>query len=269
MVKMAQRKKIFISIRLKLLIGFTLIFSVVFVVAFYWFYQFATELAMNRITQDLVDTLNGAVELLDGDKLQELYINVPPDADGYPDDPRYWEQVNILWSITAVEPRASLYTYIQGNNPGELIFITSGGALSDPPYGAHYLEHWVTDNIGPNLSGLREITLQDTPPGETTDGCAFGSSGCRIVPYKDDFGSWVSAFAPIKNSKQEVVAAVGIDFRADYVDQVQKDILAEVYTAFVITYVSLLILVYFFSNIFTQPILALTKTAKEIDAGEY
>ena len=264
-----RQKAIFVSIRLKLLIGFTLIFSIVFVVAFFWFYQFATELAMKRITQDLVDTLNGAVELIDGDQLQELYMNVQPDVDGYPDDPRYWEQVHVLWSIKVVEPRASLYTYIQGNDPGELIFITSVGALNDPPYGAHYLEHWVTENVGPNLSGLREITLQDTPPGETTNGCAFGSSGCKIIPYKDDFGSWVSAFAPIRNSKGDVVAAVGIDFRADYVDQVQRDILAEVYVAFVITYISLFILVYFFSTIFTHPILALTRTAQKIDAGDY
>ena len=262
-------KVIFVSIRLKLLIGFTLVFTLVFAVVFYWFYQFATELAMNRITQDLVDTLVGAVQLIDGDKLQELYLNVQSDPSGYPADSRYWEQVQILWAIKTVEPRASLYTYIQGEKPGELIFITSVGALNDPPYGAQYLEHWITENVGPNLSGLREITLQDTPPGKITNGCAFGSSGCKIIPYKDDFGSWVSAFAPIKNSKSEVVAAVGIDFRADYVDQVQREILRGVYTAFVITYASLFILVYFISRIFTQPILTLTKTAQKIDEGDF
>jgi hypothetical protein len=171
--------------------------------------------------------------------------------------------------VKQVEPRAAIYTYIKGDAPNELIFITSVGALNDPPTGAHYLERWTTNNIGPNLSGLKDITLQDTPAGQKTDGCTFGTSGCKIVPYKDDFGSWVSAFAPIKNSKGEVVAAVGIDFEADYVDQVQQEILKKVYVAFFITYLSLFILVYLVSNLFTRPILTLTKTARKIGEGDY
>jgi len=264
-----QKRTFFISLRLKLLTGFTLIFSIVFAVAFYWFYQFATELAMNRITQDLVDTIQGAVKLIDGDQLHALYNEVEPDTDGYTTDPRYWEQVRVLWSVKQVEPRASIYTYIQGDAPNELIFITSAGALNTPPTGAQYLERWTTDNVGPNLSGLKEITLQDTPPGEVTDGCTFGTSGCTIVPYKDDFGSWVSAFAPIKNSNGEVVAAVGIDFKADYVDQVQREILENVYVAFAITYFSLFVLVYLVSSLFTQPIQTLTKAAQKIGEGDY
>jgi len=264
-----QKRTFFLSLRLKLLAGFTLIFSIVFAVAFYWFYQFATELAMNRITQDLVDTLQGAVKLIDGDQLEALYTEVEPDADGYTTDPRYWAQARVLWSVKQVEPRAAIYTYMKGDAPNELVFITSAGALNNPPSGAQYLERWTTDNVGPNLSGLKEITLQDTPPGEITNGCTFGTSGCMIVPYKDDFGSWVSAFAPIKNSNGEVVAAVGIDFRADYVDQVQREILEKVYVAFAITYLSLFVLVYLVSSLFTGPILTLTKAAEKIGEGDY
>lgn len=52
-----KNKVFFISLRIKLLIGFTLLFTVVFAVAFYWFYQFSTDLAMQRITDDLVNTI--------------------------------------------------------------------------------------------------------------------------------------------------------------------------------------------------------------------
>ena len=43
-----KNKVFFISLRIKLLIGFTLLFTVVFAVAFYWFYQFSTDLAAHH-----------------------------------------------------------------------------------------------------------------------------------------------------------------------------------------------------------------------------
>ena len=60
--KSSDEKGIFISVRTKLMVGFTLIFTIVFAVAYYWFYLFATESAMGRITEDLVGTVRGATE---------------------------------------------------------------------------------------------------------------------------------------------------------------------------------------------------------------
>jgi hypothetical protein len=269
---MSEKKKsrsIFISLRIKLLIGFTLLFTVVFAVAFYWFYQFSTDLAMQRITDDLVNTIQGAAKLIDGDEFYALYTEAARRSDGYTDDPRYWSQAKLLWSVKQIEPRAGIYTYIKGDAPNELIFVTSGGALNDPPTGAAFMEHWTTDNVGPNLSGLKELTLQDTPEGQKTDGCSYGTPGCNVVMYTDDFGSWVSAFAPIKNSRGEIVGAIGVDFKADYVREVQAAILRKVYIAFAITYVTLFVLVFLVSNVFTRPILTLTKAAEKIGEGDY
>jgi len=264
-----EKRTFFVSLRIKLLVGFTLIFTVVFAVAFYWFYDFSTQLALQRITDDLVATLQGTVKLIDGDQLQALYTKVTPDADGYTTDPRYWEQAKILWSTKQVEPRAGIYTYIQGDQPNELIFVTSGGALNDPRTGAHFMEHWTTENPGPNLSGLKEITLQDSPEGIPTNGCTYGAPGCKVVSYKDDFGRFVSAFAPIKNSKGETVAGLGIDFKADYVDEVRQKILSQVLAAFSVTYITLFILVYLVSGVFTKPIQLLTRAAEKIGEGDY
>ncbi len=269
MTEALKKYSFFVSLRIKLLIGFTLLFTVVFAVAFYWFYQFATQLAMQRITNDLVDTIQGTAKLINGDQFQAMYTEAEIRNDGYTDDARYWEQAKILWSIKQVEPRAGIYTYIKGEKPNELIFVTSGGVLNTPPTGAKFMEHWTTDNIGPNLSGLKQLTLQDTPEGQSNNGCFYGDSDCQVRIYSDDFGSWVSAFAPIKNSAGEVVGAVGVDFKADYVKQVQAAILQTVYIAFAITYATLFILVFFVSNILTKPILILTKAAEKIGEGDY
>ncbi len=268
--KAPEQRIFFIRLQTKLLVGFTLLFSVVFAVAFLWFYRFATDMALGRIQEDLVSTIIPAAEGIDGDQLRALYTEeVPAREDGYTDDPRYWEQVKWLATVHKIEPRAWLYTYILGDLPGELIFITSNAALEEPPWGATFLEHWVTDNPGPNISGLKETTLQETLPGETSDGCYYQDPGCKLVPYGDDFGKWVSAFTPIKNSEGEVVAALGIDFEADYVSQVQQAIQDRVVIAFAITYAVLFLLVYLVSRILTRPFITLTGTADKIGEADY
>lgn len=271
------RKGLFIGLRTKLILGFTLIFMAVFAVAYYWFYSFATETAMRRITEDLVGTIQGATltgildpsdatQVINGDELQGLIAEGQVrESDGYTDDPRYWEQVRVLCEIRRIESRASLYTYVKGEKENELIFITSWGACLNPPQGAPFKYSWETDNIGPNLAGLQTITLQDDSP----DGCPYGDSSCKPTPYEDEFGSWVSAFAPIKNTKGEVVAALGVDFEANYVREVQQAILDRIYVAFGVTYVSLFLLVFLVSQALSRPIIALTKAAEKIGEGDY
>ena len=269
---------IFVSVRTKLMVSFTLIFTVVFALAYYWFYLFATESAMARITDDLIGTIKGAtekgilgeydqVQSIDGDELESLINEVEPDSDGLTNDPRYWNQVESLCNIRRIEPRASLYTYVMGPAQGELIFITSWGrciSRTDEDF-AFYKQSWVTENPGPNEAGLLKLTLQD----DTPDGCTYGTPDCLPTPYGDDFGSWVSAFAPIRNSKGEVVAALGVDFEADYVREIQRDILQRIYVAFGITYAVLMAMVYLGAQLFARPIATLTKAAEHIGDAEY
>lgn len=255
----------YLSLRLKLLIGFTLVFSLIFAGAFLWFYNFATEQALMRITEDLVDTMHAAVDGIDGDQLRELYANGVARDDGYTDDPRYWEQVEWLATVHDIEPRAMLYTYVAGDEPNELVFITSNGAMFDPPFGATFRESWVTEHAGPNLAGLANPTLQT----DNRESCTHGLEGCKLAPYEDEWGQWVSAFSPVSDSQGEVVAALGIDFRADYVRQVQDSIMQQTFLAFVITYGVLFALVLLLSNFFTRPVVALTQAAERIGEGDY
>ena len=274
----SSAREMFISVRTKLMVGFSLIFTIVFAVAYYWFYTFATESAMQQITEDLVGTVKGATEsgilssndmiqTINGDELGALIVEVEPDSDGLTEDPRYWNQVNILCDIRRIEPRASLYSYIPGQEQGEIIFITSWGrciSRTDDNY-AFYKQSWITDNVGPNLAGMKEIVLQDDSP----DGCAYGTPGCIPTIYSDDFGAWVSAFAPIKNSQGEVVAALGVDFEAGYVREVQSQILRRIFIAFGITYGVLLFMVYTGAQLFAGPIAKLTEAAGHIGEANY
>jgi hypothetical protein len=258
----------YLSLRFKLLIGFTLVFTLIFAGAYYWFYTFATNEALDQITDDLVNTMQAASAGIDGDQLERLYTEGVTREDGYTDDARYWEQVGWLGTVHEIEPRAALYTYRAGDAPGELVFITSSGAVVDPPFGATFLESWIPDEAGQvasNIAGLKNTTLQTTGRA----GCTFETEGCKLAPYGDEWGQWVSAFSPVKNSQGEVVAALGIDFEADYVREVQNSIRSSTLLAFGITYVILFLLVYSLSSLITRPITLLTAVVARIGEGDY
>ncbi|MFN8413467.1 MAG: HAMP domain-containing protein [Anaerolineales bacterium] len=266
----------FISLQFKLILGFTLIFTLVFASTYYWFYDFANNEAKDQIKRDLYNTIKGAtetgilnkddkVQIVNGDEMEGLIKEgVRLASDGLSDDPRYWNQVQVLCEIRRVEPRASLYTYIKSDKPNEIIFITSWGACS-PDSGpfASFREPYDV-NVGPNLAGLNQIVFQTK-----TGWCVLEDANCEPYIYSDKFGSWISAYAPIRNSKGEAVAALGIDFTSTYVNEVRQQILNKIYLAFAVTYIILLVLVYFVSQVLTRPMVGLTRAAEQIGEGNY
>ncbi len=241
------------SLRWKILIGFTLIFSVVFAIAFYWFYQFATDTALTRIQNDLTSTLKGAAAGVNTDELLALASTGKPNAAGFTDDPRFQDQLDWLDTVHSIEPRAWPYIYIPGNKPDEIIYVVDLWARYDPTRATTFMYHKISKGF--SLDGFKQLTLR------TTNG--------RFDTYTDQWGSWASAYMPVKDKSGKVVAAMGIDFEADYVNQVRQSILDKVFVAFLITYVSLFILVFLISGALTSPIIKLTKIAEAFGEGDY
>ena len=300
-----RRRSIYFSLRWKLLIGYT----VVFALAFYWFYQFATNAALARIQDDLTSTLAGgaagvntdellavareskpnaagqawqAVSAADDDataaKLSQNAINTYGQAlpGGFSDDPRYLDQLNWLDTIHKIEPRAWPYIYIPGGEPGEIVYVIDLWARYDASRASSFM--YVHKSKGFSLSGLQQLTLR-TAPGclgifynDTCYGTTadlFGLNSNQFGTYTDSYGSWVSAYMPVKDKSGKNVAAMGIDFEAAYVDQVRQSILNSVFLAFLVTYTSLFVLVFLFSGALTGPIVKLTQAANALGEGDY
>ncbi|HEY2981153.1 MAG TPA: hypothetical protein VGJ22_08230, partial [Anaerolineales bacterium] len=70
---MDRTNKRYVSLRVKIWIGFILIFTPVFMASYYWFYQYTTVRVFQTISDKLVDTISGAVKGMDTDGFQELY----------------------------------------------------------------------------------------------------------------------------------------------------------------------------------------------------
>ena len=77
-----------VSLRLKLLSSFTILFVAVFSGVYYWFYQFSIQKMMEHLQEDLTQTLNGAIQGIDGDAFIALE-QAKRRSDGYSDDARY------------------------------------------------------------------------------------------------------------------------------------------------------------------------------------
>ena len=251
-----------ISIRVKTLVFFTLTFSVVFAVAFYWFYNFATELVMDGLAKNLTAIAEQAAANIDGDAHQALYEDTTLPTGGRPlDDMRYEEIVSVLDLIKRTQGlapdsrgqetfRVLLYTYVSTDERGVVEFVGSSSALNDPPGGAEFRESYRPQS-GAMRDGLNTTTVNINNP------------------ITDQWGIWVSGFTPIHNSQGEIVGAVGVDMRDTTVVALQNRIESTVVPAFLITYAVLFIAVYLISYGITRPVINLTRIAGATAEGNY
>ncbi|MBN1149170.1 MAG: HAMP domain-containing protein [Anaerolineales bacterium] len=241
-----------LSLRYKLLIGFTLVFSLVFAVAYYWFYTYSTTMAMGRIEEDLRDTLRGTIGGIDGNAFASMVIDAQPDESGVPSgDMRYIQHQEWLETVHNIEPRAfGVYTYVHGSKEGEILWIGDSFRFLRPDSATTFREPYETLPYSWILRG-------------------FDDSVVNPETYTDEWGRWMSAYGPVKSSSGEVVGAVGIDFNADYVDQVRNGIRRRMLFSFIIAYASLFAMVYLVSSALTNPIIKLTNAAERVGEGDY
>jgi signal transduction histidine kinase len=240
----------FISLRVKLLFGFTIVFSAVFAGAYGWFYTYSTDKALARTRADLVDTLNGTIAGIDGDEFEQLaQAEVLPGQDVPLHNPLYRAHQDWLHKVHLIEPRAIPYTFIRGSQPYEVLWIGDGLRIIRPAPQSRFRESYIASqgDIN-NYRGLTELTV-------------------TLTPYSDPWGHWVSAYAPIENSAGRAVGGVGIDFQANYMLEVQRGIRRSMTIAFALSYGTLFILVYLISGILTRPLSELATAAQYISEG--
>lgn len=252
----------FLSLRVKMWIGFIIIFTPVFVLSYFWFYWYTNARVLQTITENLENTLSGTLRGIDKENFVRLYeqesTNNPmcPPALGaetngyYPEDnPLYMEHENWLYAAQQLEPGTRIYTYVKGIEPGEVIAIGSTGYFREPRGGLRFCQRYTSDGTRIYEGLTQRVDVW--------------------VPYKDSFGSWITTYAPIVNDSGQVIGAIGVDIPAGYVEEVRTGILFSGAIAFLISYILIFLLVYWFSGQLTKPIIGLAGAAKEIGEGDY
>lgn len=259
-----QRQKPTVSLRVKILISFTMLFSLVFAVAFWWFYNFASGVAEQRLRQDLENALIGTAANLDGDVLVSLLEEAElAEGQQYPDDPRYWEIAEFLYNVHEIDQNAWPYTYVKGEGLTDVVYVVSSGAVAPEPWGVTlgYTEDAYFGN-------MQQGICLDIATGHQTESCP--PTTFLDVSYEWRGREWVSGFAPIySETTGEVVAGLGIDYAYDYVREVRNNVRNQIIPAFIITYGVLFIFVFIMSAGLTRPIVSLTRIAERIGEGDY
>ena len=248
------KRSIFVSLRVKLLITFTVLFSLIFAGTFLWFHDFANNRALDRLEEDMMVLVDGTVKGIDGDDFEELYTDAAPSEDGFSDDPRFWEQVDWLATIRQIDPRSNAYTMIQGAQPNEFVIVTNAAARVDPEDSAGFMSAFTLDEVPPEFAALFNGTRE---------------TWTLLTPYQDEWGSWISGYRAIHNSEGETVGVLGTDFRADYLFQVRQQVREAALPAFIMTYLVLFTTVYVVSSFLTRPITRLRSMALHISEGNY
>jgi hypothetical protein len=277
-----------LSLRTKVLVAFTLLFSGIFGLAFYWFYTFTINKTTERLYTDMHQTVMGAAKDLDPDEVVELYETGTVYKDyladgGIPTNPIFQKHLALFQQVNDIEPRAWLYTYVVVDESPEAFESTVSPATVEnrPPI----VSQAELQNLGEdsNLSTvfLVDLWVRHDPakaarfleaiPANQYHIQAFRGEGLVDRPLYSDgfFGSWITTYLPLKNLEGETVAVLGIDFEASYVQQVKKAIRDRMLVGFLFTYISLFILVNILSSFLTKPIVELTKAAEEIGDGNY
>lgn len=254
----------FVSLRVKLLLGFSVIFSIVFAGAFYWFYTFTTDKTIDRLRMELKSTLKGAAEGVDVEELLSLYETGERNAAGFSSDPRYKRQLEWFETVHRLRPDTWLYSMVVGKaadnrrigpavvapDEQEIIYLVDSRVNYLPEKAVKFLE--------PDILSLRARKVLET--GELAEHSRL---------YTDKWGTWLSASAPLKNEAGEVVAILGLDIDARHVREIQQTIRHRVIIAFATAYGVLFVLIYVLSGVLTRNLIVLTKAAERVADGEY
>ncbi|NDJ35712.1 MAG: HAMP domain-containing protein [Chloroflexi bacterium] len=273
-IEKTKNRQPFVSLQIKMLIGLTLILSILFGLAFWWISNLAQSIALNRVESDLVSTLQGAVDGVNTEELETLrdeafaLAEQYMEADGLDreaafaraaeelaDDPRVESQLDWLEEVRNIEQRAWGYIYFPGydDEPNSYIPVADLWIREDPARAFSFLDYSISSR-GFLINGFDELFRH---PDNFPDG------------YVDDWGEWVTAYAPIVNAEGETIAAMGVDFQADYVREVRTTVQQRVTVVIVIGYVSLIVAALGFSMLFTRPIKELASAAERIGEGDY
>ncbi|WP_391375513.1 methyl-accepting chemotaxis protein [Lysinibacillus sp. KU-BSD001] len=86
--------------------------------------------------------------------------------------------------------------------------------------------------------------------------------------FEDPFGTWRTVFAPIKDGRGEIIALIGIDYSAEYINAIIKSSIIKQITITVIGLAILLVLLYILIVRLFKPLGKVVEVANQVANGE-
>ncbi|HPH96149.1 MAG TPA: ATP-binding protein [Anaerolineaceae bacterium] len=244
----------YLSYKFKLLLmlmaGFTLIFAAIFL----WFYEYTLSNALREIQTNLEGVLYAVPNGIKADELTSLIADGKPNAQGFSNDPRYLDLLNYLDWVHQMEPRAWPYIYVLGKGQNEILYVADLFTRYDPSRSTGFMESDTTDRFEEFTLGKTYLITDDKG---------------QLKPYQDQWGEWVSGYAPIRDSEGKVIAGLGVDFEANVVYEKRWEVARSMMVLLAAGYALMLATVFILFRVLNTPIQRLSKGLNHIHKGEY
>lgn len=194
----------------------------------------------DSLRQRLINIVTIASLQIDGDAFAAIQS---------PDDPEYWQIHDQNTEILLSDPDL-IFVYTMRFDEDGIYFVVDAGDPDSPlfsPYGTRYFEP------GPVLSENYRSLSQPMSEEDI---------------YSDEYGSFLSAYAPIRNSAGQVTGIIGVDISANKILAGERQLLFTTLGIFLTTLPIIILFGWLIGNNLAGPLRALTLAASRIAAGE-
>ncbi len=248
--------KKFISLRTKILVGYTVIFTLFFFSLYYWLYNTSTKRNLEKLKDTLRQVAIVSSQQIDTEELIGLYQEGERNEEGCSDDPRYKNQLQWLEKINQLHPNIFLYTFthphisqLSVNQKTEIIYLVDVWKRINPEKSANFLESEKATIYHLQTLSQGAIVYRDF--------------------YEDSWGNWITYYAPIKDASGTIVAAMGADMETEEIENIQAGIRQRLFSFFFISYPLFFALIWGLSNYLTNRFSKLRKYAEAVGEGNY
>jgi len=258
-----EKRALFVSLRTQLIVVLSLLFLITFSAIYVWLDRFVTDLAMSNLQTSLIATAKAAAAGVDGD------VHTRLSQTGKIDDPDYTRIADFLREVKKTNPQASgVYTYLQlPDKPDQVQLVVSAALPPGSPQQVTTSQAGAGGCLVP--SSERPSLNEDYTDISPTMVKGLQQAGAETTLWTDQWGTWLSGYAPIYDAKNQPVGAVGVDMCAKNVIDLQQNIRRNTLIALGVALLILIVVVGLVSNGFTRPVLALTRLADRIGGGDY
>jgi hypothetical protein len=205
----------------------TVLANLVFVAGgLFWLYARISRIAQAEITQEMEETLEGAIQGINGDEFSELIkTELPPDQREPLDNALYQRHQTWLKTIHQVTPSVQPISYAPGYQPNEVLIVGDIYRATNPAYAYDFKAPY-------RLNQPAALKLLD----------GFEATHLQLDIYADQDGNpLVAIYGPIRNSTGDPVGALILEYDAAYLTDLKRAIAAEMAIACSVAAIWLLI----------------------------
>lgn len=230
----------------QIILMISLIFAVILIVNIMMTVNNSKLSVEATVGEQTINIATNIVSYLDADQYKELASNPS-------ENELYWslrEQLNELREYNGV---LYVYTYFVPEQDGPVNFLVDGMPKED------------TENAGA-IGDESSSTLYKHIE-EVNDKGMFTSE-----VFNTEFGSYVSGIVPVKATNGEVVAYLGVDIDASYIEELNSSVVKQIAPIMFITFIILLVIalvaVYFYIKRALQPLQTMQQAVANLADGD-